>query len=81
MWGNHPLGHFLLNSAYGLARGLGYDGRALPLFQLINSLLSGVTVAVFFVLELKLLGRPAHCTGGVAHPGGQRQLLELRRHS
>lgn len=55
LWGNHPLGHFALNAAFGLAAGLGYAGRALPLFQVINSAIAGATVALFFVMALKLL--------------------------
>lgn len=55
LWGNHPFGHFVLGVVYSLAKGLGYTGRALPLFQVINSLVAGITIALFFVMALKLL--------------------------
>jgi hypothetical protein len=48
MRGNHPLGHVIHYLAFSLAKVLGYNGRALFITQIINSLAGSITVALFF---------------------------------
>jgi hypothetical protein len=50
IWGNHPLGHVILNSVYAMILNLGYHGKALPIFIICNSIFGGVAVALFFSL-------------------------------
>ena len=50
IWGNHPLGHVLLNPIYVLLTSLGFQGRALPVFIACNGLAGGMAVALFFSL-------------------------------
>ena len=50
IWGNHPLGHVLLNPIYVMLLNLGYPGKALPIFIICNSIFGGVAVALFFTL-------------------------------
>ena len=50
IWGNHPLGHLLLNSINVLLMNLGFPWRALQVFIVCNGLLSGTAVALFFFL-------------------------------
>lgn len=54
IWGNHPLGHLVLNSVYAVASGLGYDGKALPLFIICNSVFGGAAVALLYGLTRTL---------------------------
>ena len=54
LWGNHPLGHVFLNGTLNIFRHLGYQGRALPLFQTVNSTVSGLAVAGMFLLCCEL---------------------------
>jgi hypothetical protein len=53
--GNHPLGHFILNSLYVIATSIGYQGKALPVHIVANSIFGGLTVALFFFLIHNLL--------------------------
>lgn len=50
IWGNHPLGHVVLNSMYIMFLNLGYQGKALPIFTVLNGIFGGFAVAVFFSL-------------------------------
>ncbi|MFI5366060.1 MAG: hypothetical protein ACHQ4J_10585 [Candidatus Binatia bacterium] len=47
---NHPLGHAIYRVALTLARSAGYTGRALPLFQGLNTLVGGLNVAGVWLL-------------------------------
>jgi len=50
LWSNHPLGHAIYSIALTVARYAGYSGRALPLFQALNSLVGGLNVAGVWLL-------------------------------
>jgi transmembrane protein TMEM260 (protein O-mannosyltransferase) len=56
LWGNHPLGHVIFGIALTIARHCGYTGRALPLFQTMNSIAGGLTVAGVLLLCVVRLG-------------------------
>lgn len=55
MRGNHPLGHFILSTIFWLTQQLGYDGRALSVFQIFNSILGGVIIGIFFAMLVLLI--------------------------
>jgi hypothetical protein len=55
VWGNHPLGHILFSLVFGLAKQLGYQGRALTIIQITNSLIGGLTVAIFFAALVSVI--------------------------
>lgn len=65
IWGNHPLGHVVLNTVYVLVRQVfSYSGRALAVFQLLNSLFGSLTVVLFTLALRRLFGfRSAAATG------------------
>lgn len=50
IWGNHPLGHLIQNTTFILAKILGYGGRALTYFQIVNGVIGGIAIASFFGL-------------------------------
>lgn len=50
MWGNHPLGHFIQNITFIIIKMLGYGGRALTWFQIVNGITGGIAIALFFTL-------------------------------
>jgi len=52
-WGNHPLGHLVQSIIYRVAIYLGYDGRALTLLQIINTLATAASIVVFFVILVR----------------------------
>ena len=53
--GNHPLGHVILIAVFALAKQLGYDGRALTIFQATNGILGGLIVTIFFVILVSII--------------------------
>jgi len=55
-WGNHPLVHLIQSIVYRVAINVGYDGRALTLLQIINTLATGASIAVFFVILVRRMG-------------------------
>lgn len=55
IWGNHPLGHAILNYVYVILTNLGFQVRALPVFIVCNGLMGGFAVALFFSL-MKMIG-------------------------
>lgn len=66
----HPLGHVVLNAALGLARSLGYAGRALPVFVVVNALCGGAAVAVMYRLASKVLRLSMAASLGFTTRGG-----------
>ncbi len=57
IWGNHPLSHVLLNGVYALLTYLGYQGRALPIFIICNSIMGGAAVGIAYaVMRLAKVG-------------------------
>ena len=66
IWGNHPLGHILLNLSYLLVEQVGYQGRALTTFQFMNAVTSGVTVATLYLISTTLLGNGLLSSAGLA---------------
>jgi hypothetical protein len=50
MRGNHPLVHLLLYFIFTFAKRLGYQGRALGIFQVSNGLAGGMIIAFFLIL-------------------------------
>lgn len=55
VWPNHPLGHVIHITALKIARSLDYSGKAFPIFQYVNAVFGGWSVAIFFILLLKIL--------------------------
>ena len=55
MRGNHPLGHAIFFAIFSLAKQLGYNGRALPIFQISNGILGGIAIAIFFTTLVSLI--------------------------
>lgn len=53
--GNHPLGHVILIAVFAFAKLLGYDGRALTIFQATNGILGGLIVTIFFVILVSII--------------------------
>lgn len=56
LWGNHPLGQLLGCGAFTVLRRLGYHGRALPIFMLVNGLAGGAAVAALFAVLRAVVG-------------------------
>ncbi len=54
--GNHPLGHVIHVAGFLLARQLGYDGRALPVFEGINAVASACAMSLLFLLLVRVVG-------------------------
>jgi len=52
-WGNHPLGNLIQSFIYRVALYLGYDGRALILLQIFNTLVTAASIAVFYVILVR----------------------------
>jgi hypothetical protein len=55
IWGNHPLGHVIFSMLFSLVKRLGYQGRALTIFQTTNGILGGLIIAIFFVLLVSII--------------------------
>jgi hypothetical protein len=64
--GNHPLGHIVTNLVFLLARDLGYQGRALPVFVLVNSICGGLAVGCLYATCISVLGSGFLCSFGLA---------------
>ncbi|HPG38427.1 MAG TPA: glycosyltransferase family 39 protein [bacterium] len=57
IWGNHPLGHVILNSVYILVcHVFSYSGRALAVFQMLNSLFGSLTIVLLYLSLRRLFG-------------------------
>ena len=54
--GNHPLVHLIQSVAYRVANHLGYDGRALTLLQMLNTLATAASIVVFYVILVRQMG-------------------------
>lgn len=56
IWGNHPLGHAVLDLTLWIARHFGYAGRALPLLLVVGSFFGGLAITCFFLICNVLIG-------------------------
>lgn len=64
LWGNHPLGHALFYTIFVLAQKVGYQGRALTLFQVTNGVLSGMIIGIFFLVLVYIVNtKPQYALG------------------
>jgi hypothetical protein len=62
--GNHPLGHLVFDVIFLLVRQLGYAGRALKVFQIVNGILGGLIVAAFFAILVFIINiKPIYAFG------------------
>lgn len=52
-WGNHPLVHHIQSIVYRIASSLGYQGRALTLLQILNTLATAASVTVFYFILVR----------------------------
>jgi hypothetical protein len=56
IWGNHPLGHIVFNTAFLIGTSLGYSGRALVFFQVLNHIIGAAAIALIFTTAALMLG-------------------------
>ena len=66
MWGNHPLVNLVACGVVGAARRLGYEGRALPVMQVVNGVTAAAAVSAMLALLTAVLGVPLRRSVGWA---------------